>query len=260
MRARKFDVQRSYAMYTAALRWRKSVSLDHLYRTFDWKRAQSAARVGYPQYFHKTDRSGSPVHIHEICNVDLNKVRITLGGGSVNSVQLSTVAQGELIPSLQLFKLISPEEQVKYMYLLNESNFRERFPGCTEELRRQRARPINGQSATSDTDDVENPSEMEAREIREVETVTGILDIKNVGLMGFWKVKDLLGQVIQISDVRLFRDLVDVMSQNRSGWEKIQKKRVTKLVTRSRTELLSGNVQPYGEFCPSLGPTSECSC
>lgn len=39
--------------------------------------------------------------------------------------------------------------------------------------------------------------------MREVETVTGILDIRGVGLMSFWKVKDLLGQVIRISDVRL---------------------------------------------------------
>lgn len=47
--------------------------------------------------------------------------------------------------------------------------------------------------------------EKEALEIQEVETVTGILDVKGVGLMGFWKVKDLLGQVIQISDVSAHR-------------------------------------------------------
>lgn len=134
------------------------------------------------------------------------------------------------------------------MFLLNESNFRERFPGCTAELRRQAKQgngnqeqasaavtqngsaSQNGRSnapaapTTNGNDDHqpkqlgstgfataaantmtsledENESEREAREIREVETVTGILDIKNVGLMGFWKVKDLLGEVIKISDV-----------------------------------------------------------
>jgi hypothetical protein len=86
------------------------------------------------------------------------------------------------------------------MYLLNESNFRKRFPACTEELRRKaRLEPIVPGAVEKDT----SPSEagLEALEMQEVETVTGILDIKGVGLMSFWKVKDLLTQVIQISDV-----------------------------------------------------------
>ena len=96
------------------------------------------------------------------------------------------------------------------MFLLNESNFRLRFPGCTRHLR-QKAKPADG-ATPSRTDDPssivepssdESPVEQEARELREVETVTGILDIRGVGLMSFWKVKDLLGQVIRISDVRL---------------------------------------------------------
>lgn len=74
LRARKFDVQRSYAMYTAALRWRKEVDLDNLYQTFDWDKAHRAARVGYRQYFHKQDRTGSPVHYHEIGSIDLAQV------------------------------------------------------------------------------------------------------------------------------------------------------------------------------------------
>lgn len=61
-------------MYTAALRWRKKVDLDHLYETFDWEKAQRAARVGYRQYFHKQDRTGSPVHYHEIGSIDLTQV------------------------------------------------------------------------------------------------------------------------------------------------------------------------------------------
>lgn len=35
-----------------------------------------------------------------------------------------------------------------------------------------------------------------------VDTVTAIFDLKNVSLLGFWKVKDLLYRLIQISDVR----------------------------------------------------------
>lgn len=80
------------------------------------------------------------------------------------------------------------------MFLLNESNFRKRFPGCTEELGRR--------SATNEEEDsAENASEQGEQAPQVVETVTGIFDIKNVGLMGFWKIKGLLGQVIEISDV-----------------------------------------------------------
>lgn len=71
-------------MYQAALKWRRSIDLDRLYATFDWDRARKAAKEGYVQYFHKTDRSGSPVHIHELHTVDLNKV--SAASGSVGSV------------------------------------------------------------------------------------------------------------------------------------------------------------------------------
>lgn len=88
------------------------------------------------------------------------------------------------------------------MYLLNESNFRKRFPACTKELKR---RATLGQIGTPNSEKGPAASAigLEALDIKEVETVTGVLDIKGVGLMSFWKVKDLLTQVIQISDVSL---------------------------------------------------------
>lgn len=61
-------------MYMAAIKWRKEIDLDKLYETFDWDEAHRASRVGYVQYFHKTDRSGSPIHIHELHTIDLNKL------------------------------------------------------------------------------------------------------------------------------------------------------------------------------------------
>lgn len=89
------------------------------------------------------------------------------------------------------------------MFLLNESNFRERFPGCTNHLRQQKRILRDSDLTAADSGEGENESEREAREIREVETVTGILDVRSVGLMSFWKIKDILGQVIRISDVCL---------------------------------------------------------
>ena len=121
----------------------------------------------------------------------------------------------------QLIKTIGSEQAVQYLYLLNESNFRERFPACTQQLR-QRAKAIASAESRSENGSVASTSSLskatagspakpkteaedaigrEAMELGEVETVTAILDIKGAGIMTFWKVKDLLGQVIQISDV-----------------------------------------------------------
>ncbi|CAD6578018.1 MAG: cytosolic factor, phosphatidylinositol/phosphatidylcholine transfer protein [Cyphobasidiales sp. Tagirdzhanova-0007] len=168
LRARKFDIHKAYDMYKAALSWRHSVDLDNLYATFDWPTARRASRAGYLQYFHKHDKSHSPIHIHELHTLNLNK----------------------------LFQIISPEDQVRYMFLLNESNFRERFPGCTKEMRRNK----QGDEIRKTREEKTEREEVADDTLGEIETVTGILDIKNVGLMGFWKVKDMLGRVIHISD------------------------------------------------------------
>lgn len=99
---------------------------------------------------------------------------------------------------------------MQYLYLLNESNFRIRFPACTEQVKR-RMKAIAAETEAdigedpavtpmSDGEPDYDPVAKEAWEIGEVETVTAIIDIKGCGLMTFWKLKDLLGQVISISD------------------------------------------------------------
>lgn len=82
-------------MYLAAFDWRKSIDIDSLYMNYDWAKAQQAATVGYRQYFHvshlyavsdgtsltydthtqREDKSGSPIHIHELHTIDLTRVR-----------------------------------------------------------------------------------------------------------------------------------------------------------------------------------------
>jgi hypothetical protein len=34
-----------------------------------------------------------------------------------------------------------------------------------------------------------------------VDTVTGIFDLQGVGIRGFWRIKDILYELVQISDV-----------------------------------------------------------
>lgn len=103
----------------------------------------------------------------------------------------------------QLCKTLGAQAAIQYLYLLNESNFRIRFPACTDQVRTK----MQAMTAADKPDEVMledaadcDPVAKEAWEIGEVETVTAIIDIKGVGLMSFWKLKDLLGQVISISD------------------------------------------------------------
>ncbi|KAH8920684.1 CRAL/TRIO domain-containing protein [Atractiella rhizophila] len=155
LRARNFQVEKSYEMYKAHVDWRKSVDLDNLYKNFPWERARSAAKKFYPQFFHKTDKTGHPVHIHRLGLIDLAK----------------------------LYQVVSQQEEIQFLYLQNEMNVRERFPACTKVLKEQ-AQASGG-----------NPDE-----VRHIETVTSIIDVSGVTVFQFWKVKDVVSQVITISD------------------------------------------------------------
>jgi hypothetical protein len=62
-------------MYKATLNWRSEVGLEELYsNTFDWAKARTAFRQHYPTYHHKEDKSGSPIHIHELDKLNVDKV------------------------------------------------------------------------------------------------------------------------------------------------------------------------------------------
>lgn len=62
-------------MYTATLQWRAEVKLEQLYsETFDWPKARKAFRQHYPTYYHKEDKAGSPIHIHELDKLNIDKV------------------------------------------------------------------------------------------------------------------------------------------------------------------------------------------
>lgn len=76
LRARRFDVGKSLEMYTGAKQWRERESLDKLFANFDYDRARKAFNQFFPSYLHKFDRSGSPVHVHELSKIDLDGVCI----------------------------------------------------------------------------------------------------------------------------------------------------------------------------------------
>merc|ERR1711939_553250 len=58
LRARKYDVAKSKAMWIDTQKWRKDYNVDKL----------------YPRFYHKTDKDGRPVYIEQLGKLDLTKL------------------------------------------------------------------------------------------------------------------------------------------------------------------------------------------
>ncbi|KAJ7617012.1 CRAL-TRIO domain-containing protein [Mycena rosella] len=63
LRARKFDVPKTKEMLIAAGEWRKEFGVDELVRTFEFTELE--------EYYHKMDKSGRPVYIERIGNLNM---------------------------------------------------------------------------------------------------------------------------------------------------------------------------------------------
>ncbi|KAL4906143.1 hypothetical protein BDW74DRAFT_139089 [Aspergillus multicolor] len=74
LRARKFDVAASKAMFVASEKWRKEFGTDDLARTFEYTEKPEVFKY-YPQYYHKTDKDGRPVYIEKLGNIDLTALQ-----------------------------------------------------------------------------------------------------------------------------------------------------------------------------------------
>ncbi|KAL4873381.1 hypothetical protein BDV12DRAFT_77499 [Aspergillus spectabilis] len=70
LRARKFDVAASKAMFIASEKWRKEFGTDELARNFEYVEKPEVFKY-YPQYYHKTDKDGRPVYIEKLGKIDL---------------------------------------------------------------------------------------------------------------------------------------------------------------------------------------------
>ncbi|KAL2826983.1 CRAL-TRIO domain-containing protein [Aspergillus cavernicola] len=71
LRARKFDVAASKAMFVASEKWRKEFGTDDLARDFEYPEKTQMFKF-YPQYYHRTDKDGRPVYIEKYGRIDLN--------------------------------------------------------------------------------------------------------------------------------------------------------------------------------------------
>ncbi|KAL4991265.1 CRAL-TRIO domain-containing protein [Aspergillus falconensis] len=74
LRARKFDVAASKAMFIASEKWRKEFGTDELARTFEYTEKPEVSKY-YPQYYHKTDKDGRPVYIEKLGNINIAELQ-----------------------------------------------------------------------------------------------------------------------------------------------------------------------------------------
>ncbi|KAJ1499689.1 cytosolic factor, phosphatidylinositol/phosphatidylcholine transfer protein [Coelomomyces lativittatus] len=74
LRARKFDVELSKAMFLASEAWRLEFQVDQLVSDFQFPELQQIRSL-YPQYYHKVDKLGRPIYIEHFQNLDLKKIQ-----------------------------------------------------------------------------------------------------------------------------------------------------------------------------------------
>jgi len=70
LRARKFDVPKAKQMLIDAEKWRKDFGVDELVRTFDFTELAEVDKY-LPQYYHNMDKSGRPIYIQRLGNLDV---------------------------------------------------------------------------------------------------------------------------------------------------------------------------------------------
>lgn len=73
LRARKWDLEATFTMFSDAEKWRRDFKVDELYENFDYPEKEKVDEI-YPQFYHKTDKEGRPVYIEQLGKLDLKKL------------------------------------------------------------------------------------------------------------------------------------------------------------------------------------------
>ncbi|KZZ92417.1 Sec14 cytosolic factor [Moelleriella libera RCEF 2490] len=71
LRARKWDVTLSKAMFVDTEKWRKETNLDATVPIWDYPEKPEISKY-YLQFYHKTDKDGRPIYIETLGGIDLN--------------------------------------------------------------------------------------------------------------------------------------------------------------------------------------------
>ncbi|KAG6015717.1 hypothetical protein E4U54_003068 [Claviceps lovelessii] len=70
LRARKWDITLSKAMFVETEKWRAEIKLDETVPDWDYPEKSEIAKY-YKQFYHKTDKDGRPIYIETLGGIDL---------------------------------------------------------------------------------------------------------------------------------------------------------------------------------------------
>ncbi|KAJ3411028.1 cytosolic factor, phosphatidylinositol/phosphatidylcholine transfer protein [Chytridiales sp. JEL 0842] len=69
LRARRYDIPKTKAMFEAYIAWRKEANVEHIVQTFAFTEIKEVEKY-YPRFYHKTDKKGRPIYYEIMGNLD----------------------------------------------------------------------------------------------------------------------------------------------------------------------------------------------
>jgi len=102
LRARNFDLEKTYIMFSNCEKWRKDNNIDELYKTFTFPEIDKVEKI-YPRFYHNVDLQGRPIYIEQFGKFSIKK----------------------------LFEYTSEDRLLKNFILDYEIGLRQRFPSCS---------------------------------------------------------------------------------------------------------------------------------
>ncbi|ORX75906.1 hypothetical protein BCR32DRAFT_284756 [Anaeromyces robustus] len=73
LRARNFDLTKTYEMFSNCEKWRKEIKIKELCKNFEFPEEEEVHKL-YPRFYHKVDKYGRPIYIEQLGPLDLKKL------------------------------------------------------------------------------------------------------------------------------------------------------------------------------------------
>jgi len=102
LRARNFDLEKTYQMFYNCEKWRKDNNIDDLYGNFEFTEKTEVEKI-YPKFYHNVDLLGRPIYIEQFGRLNLKR----------------------------LYEHTNDERLIKNLILDYEIGLKERFPSCS---------------------------------------------------------------------------------------------------------------------------------